>query len=543
MKIRLSLSLFLLLIVIHGNSQSVGVVLSGGGAKGMAHIAVLRVLEENNIPIDYISGTSIGAIVGGLYAAGYTPDEMEELFKSDDFYFWSTGKIQTAYRYYFKQPEADPTWLQLRITKKNEKLKLLPPTNIIPAEQMDFAFMELTAATSAACDYDFNQLMVPFFCVAADVYNSKPVVLRNGDLGNAIRASMTVPLYFKPIEINGNLLFDGGLLNNFPTQQMKEIFKPDIIIGHKVANNVRAAEADDLMQQISNLVMRPTNFEIDPKDGILLETRFEDVGLLDFAKIDQAMESGGKTAMNALDSIKALVTRRVSKEEVQDKRNNFVAHKPALYFQNIQVGGVEDNLQRQFIIQSIKHGMPIVSLDNLKKEYFKLVSDQQVKSIQPITYYNKETGYFDLHLKVEPEKKVDVNIGGNISTKPINQGYVGVNYRMYNRRAYLLNSNLFFGRFYSSFKLGGRIDYPSRLPYYLASYFTLNRWDYFASSSELFFENVRPPYIIRDELSFRVETGFPLGLNSKFYTGVAYSSASDQYYQTEIFNKEDEPDK
>ena len=542
MKCRLLLSLFLLLIGIQGNSQSVGVVLSGGGAKGMAHIAVLRVLEENNIPIDYISGTSIGAIVGGLYAAGYTPDEMEELFKSDDFYFWSTGKIQTGYRYYFKQPEADPTWLQLRITRKNEKVKLLPPTNIIPAEQMDFAFMELTAATSAACDYDFNHLMVPFFCVAADVYNSKPVVLRNGDLGNAIRASMTVPLYFKPIEINGSLLFDGGLLNNFPTQQMKEIFKPDIIIGHKVANNVRAAEADDLMQQISNLVMRPTNFEIDPKDGILLETRFEDVGLLDFDKIDQAMEAGGKTAMNALDSIKALVTRRVAKDEIQEKRNNFVARKPALYFQNIQVEGVQDNMQRQFIIQSMKHGMPIVSLADLKKEYFKLVSDQQVKSIQPITYYNKETGYFDLHLKVEPEKKVDVNIGGNISTKPINQGYVGVNYRMYNRRAYLLNSNLFFGRFYSSFKLGGRIDYPSRLPYYLASYFTLNRWDYFASSSELFFENVRPPYIIRDELSFRVETGFPLGLNSKFYTGVAYSSASDQYYQTEIFNKEDEPD-
>ena len=117
----------------------------------------------------------------------------------------------------------DPTWLQLRVTRKNEKLKLLPPTNIVPAEQMDFAFMDLTAATSAACDYDFNKLMVPFFCVAADVYNSKPVVLRNGDLGNAIRASMTVPLYFRPIKINGNLMFDGGLLNNFPTQQMKEI--------------------------------------------------------------------------------------------------------------------------------------------------------------------------------------------------------------------------------------------------------------------------------------------------------------------------------
>ncbi len=87
-------SLFFTLIVIilflQTNAQSVGVVLSGGGAKGMAHIGVLRVLEENNIPIDYIAGTSIGAIIGGLYAAGYSTEEMEELFKSDDFYFWST---------------------------------------------------------------------------------------------------------------------------------------------------------------------------------------------------------------------------------------------------------------------------------------------------------------------------------------------------------------------------------------------------------------------------------------------------------------------
>ncbi len=536
-------SLIFVFLFMGSHAQSVGLVLSGGGAKGMAHIEVIRVLEENNIPIDYIAGTSIGAIVGGLYAAGYTPDQMEELFKSDDFYFWSTGKIQKEYRYYFKRPEPDPSWLQLRVARKNEKVRVLPPTNIIPAEQMDFAFMELTASTSAACNYDFNRLMVPFFCVAADVYKSQPVVLRNGDLGNAIRASMTVPLYFKPIEINGRLMFDGGLLNNFPTQQMKEIFQPDIIIGHKVANNSRAAEADDLMQQISNLVMRPTNFEIDPKDGILLETRFEDVGLLDFNKIDAALAAGRQTTLDAIDSIKMLIERRVSAQDLQTKRENFTARKPAVYFQSIQIEGVQDDMQRQFIIQSIKHNTPIVSLAELKKEYFKLVADQHLKSIQPLTYYNRQTGYFDLHLKVEPEKKVDVNIGGNISTKPINQGYVGLNYRSYKRRAFILHSNIYFGRFYSSFKVGGRVDYPTRLPFYLSSYFTLNRWDYFSSSTELFFENVRPPFIIQDELNFRFEAGLPLGLHSKFYAGMNYSSSTDEYYQTEVFNKEDTPDK
>lgn len=535
-----SLLIILLLTLTHvqSNAQSVGLVLSGGGAKGMAHIGVIRILEENNIPIDYISGTSIGAIIGGLYAAGYSTEEMEELFKSDDFYFWSTGKIQREYRYYFKRQEDDPTWVQLRVAKKDEKVKILPPTNIIPGEQMDFAFMELTAATSAACNYDFNQLMVPFFCIAADVNNSKPLVLRDGDLGNAMRASMTVPLYFKPIKIDGKLLFDGGLLNNFPTDHMKEIFNPDIIIGHKVADDAKAADADDVMQQISNMVMRPTNFDIKPSDGILLETKFDNVGLLDFNKIDTVLARGEETTLAKIDSIKRLVKRRVPQEMVQAKRDSFNSRKPELNFQNIQVEGVTDPMQRQFIIQSIKHRNNTVSLSTLKTEYFKLVADEQLKSIQPITRYNPNTGLFDLHLKVEPEKRLDLSIGGNISTKPINQGFAAINFRTYKSRAYSLHSNIYFGRFYSSFKLGGRIDYPTSLPFYLESYLTFNRWDYFSSSTELIFEDVRSPYIVKDETNFRLETGLPLGLHSKFYGGVAYSSASNDFYQTDELAEE-----
>ncbi len=531
-----------LLLALETHAQSVGLVLSGGGAKGMAHIGVIRVLEENNIPIDYIAGTSIGAIVGGLYAAGYTPDEMEELFKSDDFYFWSTGKIQEEYRYYFKQPEENPSWLELRLTKRDDKVKLLPPTSLIPEEQMDFAFMELLAATNSACENNFDSLMIPFLCVATDVYNHQSVILRKGDLGEAIRASMTVPVYFKPIEINDTLLFDGGIVNNFPHNIMTDVFKPDIIIGHKVASDPRAAAPDDVMEQISNIVMRPTNFEIKPDEGILLETNLTNVSLLDFNKIETAVVAGENIAKFYIDSIKTRIQRRVPKEVIQQRRETFNKKKPQLFFQNVQVEGIEDPEQRRFIIQSIKHNFDVVSLSLLKKEYFKLVADENVKSIRPIARYNKETGYFDLHLKVEPEKKFKVNIGGNISTKPINQGYASLDYRSFNGRAYNLTSNLYFGRFYSSFKLGGRIDFPWRFPIYVAGYSTLNRWDFFSSSSELFFEDVRPPYIIQDEYNLRFELGFPLGVHSKFSSGIAYSKSNDEYYQTDIFKKEDEPD-
>jgi len=534
---------FAFILFFQANAQSVGVVLSGGGAKGMAHIGVLRVLEKNNIPIDYIAGTSIGAIVGGLYAAGYTTEEMEELFKSDDFYFWSTGKIQKDYRYYFKMPEENPAWIDIRVDKRDEKVKLLPPTNLIPEEQMDFAFMELLAATNAACKYNFDSLMVPFFCVATDVNKSEPVILRSGDLGAAIRASMTVPFYFKPITIDGALLFDGGIVNNFPHNVMKEVFNPDIIIGHKVANDPKEAVADDLMRQISNMVMRPTNFEIAEKKGIVLETDLENIGLLDFNKIDLAMVEGMRTTYNSIDSIRKLVQRRVSQESLNEKRKKFKVKKPELYFQNIQVEGVSDPMQRKYIIQSIKGNYDVITLSSLKQEYFKLIADEHIKAIMPISRYNRETGYYDLHLKVEPQKKLEVKVGGNISTKPINQGFASFNYRTYNSRAYSISSNIYFGRFYSSFKLGARIDYPTSLPFYLEGYSTLNRWDFFSSSSELFFEDVRPPFIIQKENNTRIESGFPLKLHSKVYGGIAYSNSADQYYQTDVFNKSDEPDK
>ncbi len=423
MKHVIPIILVLLLFSSNAFTQKVGLVLSGGGAKGLAHIGVIRVLEENNIPIDYVTGTSIGAIVGALYASGYTPDEMEALFRSESFYFWSTGYIQEEYRYYFKKQEEQPIWLELDLLKKDDKLKILPPTNIIPPEQMDFAFMELLATTNAVCKNNFDSLMVPFRCVAADVNKNKPLVLGTGDLGEAVRASMTVPFYFKPIKIDGILLFDGGIYNNFPYDVMKDTYHPDIIIGHKVDDDDREFESDDLVLQITNLIKRPSNYNMDPEKGIFMQTRSENVGLLDFRKIDQIVKAGTITANTIIDSIKTRIDRRVSLEELKIKRQKFNDRKPELLFQNIQVEGVTDPMQRKFIIQSIKHRSNVFSLATFRKEYFKLVADEQIKSIRPVAFFNHETDYFDIHLIVEPEKKFKVQFGGNVSTKPINQGF------------------------------------------------------------------------------------------------------------------------
>lgn len=529
----------LLSIVNFVEAQSVGLVLSGGGAKGLAHIGLIKALEENNIPIDYIAGTSMGAIIGGLYAAGYSPEEMEKLFLSDQFKFWATGKIQEEYRYYFRKLEPTPSWLNLDLQRTEDKLKILPPTSIIPEEQIDFAFMEMFSSTNAVCDYDFNKLMVPFLCIATDVFENKEVELRSGDLGEAIRASMTFPLYFKPIVIDGALVFDGGIVNNFPVENTIETFNPDIIIGHKVANNAQRPNEDDVMAQLENLIMQKTDYQVPEDKGLLLETKFSTVNLLDFNKILTIEEAGYESAMEQMDSIKMLISRRISKEELHEKRHAFNIRKPELKFQNIQVEGVTDPMQRKYIIQSIKHKSNVIDLGQLRKEYFKLVADPQIRSIRPVSLYNKETGYFDLHLKVKQERALEIKFGGNVSTKPINQGFLSLDYLFFDDRAYTLSTNIYFGRFYSSIKAGGRVDFTTKLPFYLSGYLTLNRWDYFTSSNEFFFEDVSSPFIIQDENNVRFELGFPIKTHGKLILGTSYSAASDLYYFEESIKKED----
>ena len=247
--------LFLLFGVSNLYSQKVGLVLSGGGAKGLAHIGVIKALEENNIPIDYVTGTSIGAIVGALYACGITPDEMIEMFKEERFYNYYNGIMPEKHYYFFKKLDPDISFLSVGVVRRDKSLSFSLPTNLIATQPMDFGIMEYFTQYTAAANEDFDSLFVPFRCVASDVYNNKPVVFKNGDLGQAVRASMTFPFYFKPVEIDGTLYFDGGIYNNFPDDVMLKEFCPDFMIGVVVAGTTPKTDPDNLISQIENLVL------------------------------------------------------------------------------------------------------------------------------------------------------------------------------------------------------------------------------------------------------------------------------------------------
>ncbi|MGI8556579.1 MAG: patatin-like phospholipase family protein [Pyrinomonadaceae bacterium] len=203
----------------------IGLVLSGGGARGFAHIGVLKVLEENHIPVDYIAGASMGALVGALYATGRTPDEMEKLVDTLDWDKLLRGK--PAFDDLTFRRKEDRRNLPGAVTLGGQKTNLRLPSSLNPGHEIGLELDHLMLPYGD--NTDFDNLPIPFRAVATDLVNAETVVLKNGSLAQALRATMAIPAVFSPVELNGKILADGGILNNIPTDVAKDM-GADIIL-------------------------------------------------------------------------------------------------------------------------------------------------------------------------------------------------------------------------------------------------------------------------------------------------------------------------
>ncbi|MDP4278753.1 MAG: patatin-like phospholipase family protein, partial [Bacteroidota bacterium] len=322
--------------------QRVGLVLSGGGAKGIAHIGVIQALEENGIPIDYVAGTSIGAIIGGFYAMGLSPADMLTLIKSPEFYKWMNGTVEKQYIDYIREPSPTPEIISTDISLKDTALKpgKILPTSLLNPIQMNFAFLQLFAQYTAACKGDFSKLFVPFRSVASNVDSFKPYIFRKGDLGDAVRASMSFPFVFKAIKVDGKLLYDGGIYNNYPVNIVKSDFNPDVIFGSIVCNHGNKPDDYDMIGQLTNMIMRPSDYNVPEENGYQIQFNLQGVTLLDFQKADSIYKVGYETTIANIDSFKRLVKRRVDPLEVNMRRYLFRSKLPVLRFRKIEIHGV-----------------------------------------------------------------------------------------------------------------------------------------------------------------------------------------------------------
>ena len=527
-------------LTVQVRGQKTGLVLSGGGAKGIAHIGVIRALEENNVRIDYISGTSIGAIVGSLYAMGYTTEEMMDLFKSEEFGRWKTGEIEAKYLFSSKGYFETPAILNIPIVSDEDRTKPQMPSYLIPSQVMDFAFMELTCGANAVSKRNFDSLMVPFRSVAADIYNKKPVVFRKGNLSYAVRSSMTYPIYFEPISVDSTLLFDGGIYNNFPFDVLVEDFQPEFIIGSKVSSRSRKPEQDNLMTQLENMIMQPTNFDIPDSLGLVVESNFVDVNLLDFEKADSLFLIGYKSALKMMPQILERA-EFISDDELRMKREKFRNSLPELKFRGIEISGVGPQ-QEDYIRKLISKEEEEFDIDQLKSEYFRLVSEENIKNAYPEAIYNTETGTYDLLLDIKLKSAYNLSAGGLLSFTSYNQGFLQFDYYKLSDIFNRFSTNMYFGRYYSSFRIAHRIEIPKRKSTLVDLSLTENRWNYYSNDITSLFDAYFPSYILRRETAVQASAGRTLNNFTTIKGGLFLGWVRDNYFQDISLVEVSDPD-
>ncbi len=204
---------------------TVGIVLGGGGARGAAHVGVIKVLDELQIPVDYIAGTSMGAIVGGLYASGMTADELVNVIETADWSALLTDRPPRAQRSFRRK--SDDIGFLVDFDLGIDKSGLIFPEGFIQGQNLEIALKRL--ALSAISTDDFDELPIPFRAVATDIVTGEAVVIDSGDLAAAMRASMSAPGIFKPVRRDGRILVDGGIANNLPVQVVRDM-GADILI-------------------------------------------------------------------------------------------------------------------------------------------------------------------------------------------------------------------------------------------------------------------------------------------------------------------------
>jgi len=533
--------LLLLVLVYSGllHSQEVAVVLSGGGAKAFAHIGVLKALEENNIPVDYIVGNSMGALIGGLYAAGYSPDEIRIMLTNHA--YEGISKVSNDKRVCFYQHyEANASFVSLPLNPK-KGLRLELPFRLYDLQNIDFKMMNAFAGASAAAHYNFDSLMIPYRCVASNIDSSRLVILKNGQLAKAVRASITFPLFIRPVKIDDDWLFDGGVYDNFPVEIARGEFHPDFIIGSKAARNFSKANPDDVVSLLQSMLMQKADFTIDSADGVLIEIPSGDESIFHFSRINQYIDSGYLAANKAIAEIKTKLNHGHSEASITQRREQFLKRKPDGEVVEVDFLGINQAQQHYFrqLLGLKKH--PGFSRESFEKRFVKLQRNENVKSVYPSLYYDEKTQGYDLLLDMSLNDPLAVDMGGYISSSGVNEGYVGLDYMHLGKTAKHLAINSYFGTFYNSIAGLARVEFPGRLPFILQLNFLTSRKNYF-SNARYFFEDEFPAYIISDENYVELSGSFPVSNNGSLNVGISNLNTNFRYYQDNYFSRTDTAD-
>jgi NTE family protein len=533
------LSMFAVAMV---QGQTVGLALSGGGSKGLAHIGVIRALEEQGIPIHYITGTSIGAIVGGLYAAGYSTDEMEKLFLDPKFELWVSGKLDEEYTYHFKQDSPNSMWLGFRFSVDSAQFSPTIPVNLRLPIQMDMAFLELFSGVDAIAKHNFDSLFVPFRCIGSDITHNREVVFRSGYLKDAIRASMTFPFYYRPISINKSLFYDGGMVNNFPTDVLYADFKPDYIIGVVVAKPNEVPSEENLISVLSNMLMAKENYTLkNAPAGIIIQPNVPNLTVTDFRNSAELIEIGYQTLLDSLPRIKDFVWDSIGQREIELRRKEFRAKIPAIVIDDIEIEGL-NKLQSDYIKGIMIKPQEVLTLEMFKRQYFKLISEEYISHVYPYLSLNYGNRTYKATLTVTKEKAFKANIGGYISANAYTTLFLQFKYYYWKRQVVRVNADVYVGRYYNSIIGKLRLSRVKRNPFDQTISAGYSRWNYF-NTYPIFIGSETPAYLVHEEAILDYRIMHLIKHSSRIVGNITLFSTIDRYYWDNLYTKQDSRDK
>ena len=328
------------------DDPKVGLVLSGGGAKGLAHIGVLKKIEEAGIRIDYIGGTSMGAIVGGLYASGYSAHQLDSIFRAVDFDRLIQDDIPRSAKTFYEKNETD----KYAITLPFEGFQLRLPSGISKGQNVYNLFSTLTSHVSDISD--FSKLPIPFFCVATNIETSEAVILENGYLPQAISASGALPSLFSPVVINDTVLVDGGVVNNYPIDEVRSKGM-DIIIGVDVQDSLRGRKnlrsGLEVLVQINNFRTINDMKKKREKTDLYIKPDIENFTVVAFDEGEKIIASGYDEAAKVKSELEAIALRQKARFSPDISFNK--AKK--LFIEEVVVMGNE-NYTRSYVLGKLK---------------------------------------------------------------------------------------------------------------------------------------------------------------------------------------------
>lgn len=405
--------LFSLGVQAQEQRKKVGVVLSGGGAKGVAHIKALKVIEEAGIPIDYIVGTSMGAIVGGLYAIGYTPAQLDSMVREQNWNFLLSDRIKRKSMSLLERERSEKYVVSFPFVK-NPKDALAG--GFIKGQNLSNLFTDLTLGYHDSIH--FNKLPIPFACVAQNVVDGKQVVFHNGVLATAMRASMAIPGVFTPIRQDSMVLIDGGMVNNYPVDIAKAM-GADIIIGVDVQSKLRGPEklnsAPEILKQIIDITCR-ANYEKNLQlTDTYIRVNVDGYSSSSFStnSIDSLLSRGEKAALAKWDELIALKKKIGISDDF--KRATHGPYYPLsgsrkIFIKKISFEGVQDNDEKWLIKKCRLKENDEITTQQIEQALYVLRGTQSYSSAGYKLLETPEGYHLVFLIEEKYEKKINLGI-------------------------------------------------------------------------------------------------------------------------------------